>query len=100
MGLIHHINGLDPAQAVGVELIGLAVGWSSAALRLRQCDHISGQAMVARSIPIIEQLTEECLTTARDILNTGEFTQIGRSSPRLDLASAQHQYAPARLFMS
>ena len=100
LGLIHHAHGLDAPQAVGVELIGLAVGWSSAALRLRQCDHISGQAMIAETIPIIEQLAGDSTEIAKEILHTGDLTLLGRASPGLDLASAQHQFAPARLFMS
>lgn len=105
LGLIHHAHGLGAQEAVGVELIGLAVGWSSAALRLRQCDHISGQAMVAKAIPLIEELATEATDTAQEILGDGalegiDLTQIGRASPGLDLASAEHQFAPARLFMS
>lgn len=100
LGLIHHEHGLSAKDAVGVELIGLSVGWSSAALRLRQCDHISGQAMVAKTVPLIDELAEDAVDAAHDILDSGDLTQIGRASPGLDLASAEHQFAPARLFMS
>lgn len=100
LGLIHQAHGLSAAEAVGVELIGLSVGWASAALRLRQCDHISGQAIVATTVPLIDELAKEAVDTARDILDTGDLTQIGRASPGLDLASAEHQFAAARLFMS
>ncbi|MBC2682353.1 urease accessory protein UreF [Corynebacterium anserum] len=100
LGLIHHAHGLCAEEAVGVELIGLSVGWSSAALRLRQCDHIRAQAMVARTVPLIDELVKDAVEAARDILDTGDLSQVGRASPGLDLASAEHQFAPARLFMS
>lgn len=105
LGLIHHAHQLTAEQAVGVELIGLSIGWSSAALRLRQCDHISGQAMIAASIPLIEELAKEATDTARELIGDGtaltiDLTQIGRASPGLDLASAEHHFAPARLFIS
>lgn len=100
LGLIHQSRGLSAAEAVAVELIGLAIGWSSAALRLRQCDHISGQAMIVGVGPLIEQLTETAVEEACRIFSSGDVTDIGRASPGMDLASAAHERAPARLFMS
>lgn len=106
LGLIHATRGLDAEQAVAVELTGLAVGWSSAALRLSQCDHIGAQAMVARAIPLIAELAAQCAEHAGELLDAADpgdprsFATLGRSSPGLDIASAQHQIAPARLFMS
>lgn len=100
LGLIHEARGLNAPEAVAVELVGLAVGWSSAALRLRQCDHIGGQAMVANAMPLIEQLVDEAVAEAQAIADSRDVSQLGRASPGLDLASAQHQFAPARLFMS
>lgn len=100
LGLIHQSHGLDAVQAVGVELIGLAVGWASAALRLRQCDHISGQAMVDTSQPVIEELAQRAVEQAREFVASGDVTQLGRASPGLDIASAEHHFAAARLFMS
>ncbi|HIW96408.1 MAG TPA: urease accessory protein UreF [Candidatus Corynebacterium gallistercoris] len=106
LGLIHAVRSLDAEQAVAVELTGLAVGWSSAALRLSQCDHIGAQAMVARATPLIKKLAAQCaeyageLLSSADLGNPRSFATLGRSSPGLDIASAQHQTAPARLFMS
>ena len=100
MGLIHSANGLSPLEGVAVELLGLAVGWSSAALRLRQCDHVRAQAMVARSLPVISEVAAASVRAAEAALADGSFRLIGRASPGSDLASAAHETAPARLFMS
>lgn len=104
LGLIHHSRGLDAPQAVAVELTGLAVGWGSAALRLRQCDHIGAQAMVEQVEPLIHEFAEQAATEAAELINDHKqglgFRALGRASPGLDLASAQHEHAPARLFMS
>ena len=93
LGLIHATRGLDIEQAVAVELTG-------------QCDHIGAQAMVARAIPLIAELAAQCAEHARELVDAADpgdprsFATLGRSSPGLDIASAQHQIAPARLFMS
>lgn len=100
LGLIHQSRGLDALEAVGVELIGLVIGWSSAALRLRQCDHISGQVMINRVMPLIEDRAEWAVAEARELCATGDVQHLGRASPGLDMASAAHERAPARLFMS
>lgn len=106
MGLIHTVHGLAPQEAVAVELTSLAVGWASAALRLSQCDHVDAQAMVAAAVPLINELSHDSVRRAHKLVeNTAQpgscpFATLGRSSPGLDLASAQHSIAPARLFMS
>lgn len=100
LGLIHQSRGLSAEEAVSVELLGLAVGWSSAALRLRQCDHVGGQTMIAHVTALIAELSRAALRDAHELLDTGDFTLLGRASPGLDLASAAHERAPARLFMS
>ncbi|MBF4552758.1 urease accessory protein UreF [Corynebacterium suicordis] len=100
LGLIHQSRGLDALEAVGVELIGLVIGWSSAALRLRQCDHISGQVMINRAIPLITELAEWAVAEADELCESEEVQHLGRASPGLDMASAAHERAPARLFMS
>ncbi|MCX2162650.1 urease accessory protein UreF [Corynebacterium auriscanis] len=100
LGLIHQSHGLNAQEAVGVEFISLAVGWTSAALRLRQCDHVSAQAIVAQTVPFVEQLSGEVAEAACDLLVDGDFSEIGRASPGSDLASARHQFASARLFLS
>ena len=99
-GLIHASHGLTPAEAVATELTGLAVGWAGAALRLRQCDHIDAQAIITAAHPVIAELAEECVAVASDLLQSGQWRLLGRASPGSDLASAAHETAPARLFMS
>ncbi|WP_312809452.1 urease accessory protein UreF [Corynebacterium variabile] len=99
-GLIHASHGLTPAEAVATELTGLAVGWAGAALRLRQCDHIDAQVIITAAHPVIAELAEECVAVASDLLQSGQWRLLGRASPGSDLASAAHETAPARLFMS
>lgn len=100
LGLIHAEHGLTPTEAVAVELLGFAVGWSSAALRLRQCDHVSGQAIVSAALTTIAESAEEAVASARELVDSGCWDHLGRASPGLDLASAYHETAPARLFLS
>ncbi|MCJ7858820.1 urease accessory protein UreF [Corynebacterium kalidii] len=99
-GVVHASHGMDGATAVATELTGLAVGWAGAALRLRQCDHIGAQVAVAASHPVIAEVTDRAVRTARDLLADGDWSLLGRASPGSDLASAAHETAPARLFMS
>lgn len=99
-GLIHASHGLDAATAVATELTGLAVGWAGAALRLRQCDHIGAQVAITAAQPVIAELSAHCVHTATELLAGGDWRLLGRASPGSDLASAAHESAPARLFMS
>ncbi|WP_420098708.1 urease accessory protein UreF [Corynebacterium sp.] len=99
-GVVHASHGMDAVTAVATELTGLAVGWAGAALRLRQCDHIGAQVAITASHPVIAELTDRAVRTATDLLAGGEWSLLGRASPGSDLASAAHETAPARLFMS
>jgi urease accessory protein len=99
-GLVHSSHNLTPGGAVATELTGLAVGWAGAALRLRQCDHIDAQVIITAAHPVIADLVEECVDTARQLRASGQWRLLGRASPGSDLASAAHETAPARLFMS
>lgn len=110
MGLIHAAAGLSPAEAVAVEMTATAIGWASAALRLRQCDHITAQVMVERVRPKIREWAGELDELAEEMVGVwdeggvgyqrGEYPLLGGSSPGLDLASVAHAHAPARLFMN
>jgi urease accessory protein len=99
-GVIHASHGLDASAAVATELTGLAVGWAGAALRLRQCDHIGAQVAITAAHPVVAEVTDRAVRTARDLLADGDWSLLGRASPGSDLASAAHETAPARLFMS
>ncbi|WP_312976823.1 urease accessory UreF family protein [Corynebacterium sp.] len=99
-GLIHASHGLDAATAVATELTGLAVGWAGAALRLRQCDHIGAQVAITAAHPVIAEVADRAVRTAAELLANGDWSMVGRASPGSDLASAAHETAPARLFMS
>lgn len=99
-GLVHRWHGLGAAEAVATELTGLVVGWAGAALRLRQCDHIDAQVTVTACHPVIAELASGCVATAAELSASGQWSLLGRASPGSDLASAAHETAPARLFMS
>lgn len=99
-GLIHSSHGLTAEQAVATELTGLAVGWAGAALRLRQCDHIGAQVTITAAHPVIAELSRQCVDMADDLMESANWQLLGRASPGSDLASAAHETAPARLFMS
>ncbi|WP_297003853.1 urease accessory protein UreF [uncultured Corynebacterium sp.] len=110
-GLVHASHGLTAAEAVATELTGLAVGWAGAALRLRQCDHIDAQVVITAAHPVVAELAVQCTAVASDLLASSRgsagapadptvWRLLGRASPGSDLASAAHETAPARLFMS
>lgn len=99
-GLVHASHGMDAVTAVATELTGLAVGWAGAALRLRQCDHIGAQVAVTASHPVIVEVAGQAVRTAAELLTNSDWSLLGRASPGSDLASAAHETAPARLFMS
>ncbi|MGO1991369.1 MAG: urease accessory protein UreF [Corynebacterium sp.] len=99
-GVVHASHGMDAVTAVATELTGLAVGWAGAALRLRQCDHVGAQVAITAAHPVIAELSARCADTAAGLLVSGDWRLLGRASPGSDLASAAHESAPARLFMS
>lgn len=99
-GLIHGSHAMTPVEAVATELTGLAVGWAGAALRLRQCDHIDSQVIITAAHRHIAELSEHCMVVAEELVSSGQWQLLGRASPGSDLASAAHETASARLFMS
>jgi urease accessory protein len=56
--------------------------------------------MITAAHPVIAELADECAGVARELRASGGWRLLGRASPGSDLASAAHETAPARLFMS
>lgn len=56
--------------------------------------------MINRAIPLITELAEWAVAEADELCESEEVQHLGRASPGLDMASAAHERAPARLFMS
>ena len=91
-GVIHHHHGMSQTMAVACELFSLAAGVCSAAVRLRVADHISSQEVLCEVRPDIIACARRCCSSSLD--------DIGTLSPALDVASAAHETAPARLFIN
>ncbi|WP_296104383.1 urease accessory UreF family protein [uncultured Corynebacterium sp.] len=91
-GIIHHHNGLSQEMAVSCELFSFAAGACSAAVRLSVADHISAQQIVSEVGSDIAECVQRCCDSSVD--------DIGTLSPALDIASAAHESAPARLFIN
>ena len=91
-GVIHHHNGLSQDMAVSCELFSFAAGACSAAVRLSVADHISAQQIVREVGSDIAECVQMCCDSSID--------DIGTLSPAMDVASAAHESAPARLFIN
>lgn len=74
------------------ELAGFVNGIAGAAIRLRLADHVSAQRLVSAMAPVIVEVLADALARTID--------ELGPSTPALDIASAAHETAPARLFLN
>ena len=74
------------------ELFSFAAGACSAAVRLSVADHISAQQIVREVGSDIAECVQMCCDSSID--------DIGTLSPAMDVASAAHESAPARLFIN
>lgn len=92
MGLVYARGGVGPREAVAADLAAFCTSYAGAALRLRLVDHRSAQILLRRAAPVIEEVADAALT--RPIEELGGF------APAVDVASAHHERADARLFGS
>lgn len=92
MGLVYARGGVGRREAVVADLAAFCTSYAGAALRLRLADHRSAQVLVRQAAPVIEEVAEAAL--ARPLAELGGF------APVMDLASAHHERADARLFAS
>lgn len=79
-------------HVAAAELAGFVNGIAGAAIRLRLADHVSAQRLVSAMAPVIVEVLADALSRTID--------ELGPSTPALDIASAAHETAPARLFLN
>lgn len=79
-------------QVAAAELAGFVNGIAGAAIRLRLADHVSAQRLVSAMALVIVEVLADALSRTID--------ELGPSTPALDIASAAHETAPARLFLN
>ncbi|MFC3849619.1 urease accessory protein UreF [Corynebacterium hansenii] len=84
--------GVGIEHVAAAELAGFVNGIAGAAIRLRLADHVSAQKLVASMAPVIVDALADALSRPLD--------ELGPSTPALDIASAAHETAPARLFLN
>jgi urease accessory protein len=84
--------GVDRARAVTTNLFAFCSSFAGAALRLRLADHRSAQTLIRGAAPAIEQATDAALLR--------RLEDIGGCAPLVDVMSARHELAEAKLFAS
>ncbi|MDO4910200.1 MAG: urease accessory UreF family protein [Corynebacterium sp.] len=90
--LIHKANGLSLDEALSIEFFAFVSQTASAAVRLGLVDFIQGQKL-------IKELMDEapaCIGAAKNL----KLEDLGSQVPFLEIASARHEHADARLFMN
>ncbi|MDO4909669.1 MAG: urease accessory UreF family protein [Corynebacterium sp.] len=90
--LIHKANGLSLEEACEVEVFAYISQTASAAVRLGLVDFIEAQR-------IIKELMAEAPECIQIAMSTG-IEGLGSQVPFLEIASARHEHADARLFMN
>jgi len=88
----HAAAGSTAAHAVAGDLFAFANSFVGAALRLRLTDHRGAQVTLRRAAPVIQSVTLAALDRSLD--------DLGGFAPLVDIASATHERADARLFAS
>lgn len=92
MGVVYARGGVALRDAVAADLHAVAVSCVGAALRLRLADHRSAQVLLRGAAGVVEEVTDAALERPLD--------ELGGFAPLLDIASAHHERADARLFAS
>ena len=92
MGVVYARGGLSRAHAVAADLAAFCTSVTGAALRLGLVDHRQAQLVVHSCAPVIEEVTAEALERP--------LHRLGGYCPVLDIATAHHEAADARLFAS
>ena len=91
-GLVYARGGLSARAAVAADLSAFCTSYAGAALRLRLVDHRSAQVLVREAAPVVAEVADAALDRPLEAL--------GGFAPRIDVASASHERAAARLFGS
>lgn len=92
MALIHRAAGLTPEEAAQAEAFGFVSAVASAAVRLQVADFVGAQRLIGQLAPVVTEVIEASQAIAVD--------DIGACTPVLDIASARHETAAARLFIT
>lgn len=92
VGVVSAGAGVDRGRAVAADLFAFCTSFAGAALRLRLADHRSAQTLIRGAAPAIEQATDAALGRRLD--------DIGGCTPLVDVMSARHELAEAKLFAS
>lgn len=92
MALIHRSAGLDSDEAAQAEAFGFVSAVASAAVRLQVADFVGAQRLIRQLAPVVTEVVETSRTIGTD--------DIGACTPLLDIASARHETAAARLFIT
>lgn len=91
-GVVYAATGVPVRQAVAADLFAFCASFAGAALRLRLTDHRLAQGLLRQAAPVIEETTRAALERGLDDLGATTFA--------VDVMSARHERAPARLFAS
>ncbi|MFJ4332324.1 MULTISPECIES: urease accessory protein UreF [unclassified Streptomyces] len=91
-GVVYAATGVPVRQAVAADLFAFCASFAGAALRLRLTDHRLAQRLLRQAAPVIEETTHEALARGLDDLGATTFA--------VDVMSARHERAEARLFAS
>ena len=90
--LVHRGLGQTVRSAAIVEAFGYIASLSSAAIRLQVTDYVGAQQLTSRLQPVVEE--------AIAIAERTPVEHIGACTPLVDIASARHETAAARLFIT
>jgi urease accessory protein len=91
-GVAYAGAGVSRPEAVAADLFALSASFAGAAMRLRLVDHRGAQRLLRARGPTICRATTIALR--------GELEDIGGCAPLIEVMSARHERAEARLFAS
>jgi urease accessory protein len=91
-GVVHAATGVPVRHAVAAGLFAFCASFAGAALRLQLADHLGAQRLLRDVGPVIEEVAEAALAM--------ELGDLGSTTFCVDIMSARHERAEARLFSS
>jgi urease accessory protein len=91
-GVVYAGAGVPRAEAVAADLFAFCASFAGAALRLRLADHRTAQSLIRGAAGTIERATQAALARPLE--------DVGGCAPSVDVMSARHERAEAKLFAS